>query len=86
MKRRGIGVPSDPMRANHTPAPWVCAMIGGSAVGARAGGWEFPVTLFSVQRLWTLCYCDSALRAVMGEMRGVICRGEERGVRNREGA
>jgi hypothetical protein len=36
-ERRGIGVPSDPMRANHTPAPWVCAMIGGVGWGRGRG-------------------------------------------------
>jgi hypothetical protein len=32
------------------------------------------------------CVTVITLRAVMGEMRVVILRGEERGVRNREGA
>ena len=69
MKRRGIGVPSDPMRANHAPAPWVRAMIGGSGCVGAGGDGDFSCHVIPGA---FLCYCDRCLRAVMGEMRVVI--------------
>jgi hypothetical protein len=57
---------SDLMRANHTPAPWVCAMIGGVGWG---WGMRFSCHVILGACLWT-CVTVIALRTCDGGNEG----------------